>query len=142
MQPYPSGARRLDIGQSAHAVSSEGTPVDSVRFIEKHLQELGCSGRRIVIKGDQEPSINVVQEIVAKSRTEGATTIESSPVSSSQSNGAVERAIQAVQGQIRTFKDMVETHLKKTVSRKSVLFKWLVDRYRVTESGRSAFGNI
>ena len=90
-----------------------------------------------------------IQEIVARNRAEHATTLENLPVGESQANGSVERAIQAVQGQIRTFKDMVETHMKKKIGRRSDLFRWLVEwavctitRYRVTESGRSAFGNI
>ena len=93
------------------------------------LKEIGLEGADIVLKSDQENAIKdllnkVATRRSAKSKMEktdgppadpqscqpcgqeavGRTIHESSPVWSSQSNGFIERAIQAVEGQIRTMK--------------------------------------
>ena len=93
------------------------------------LKEIGVEGADIVFKSDQDNSIKDLLNKVAARRsakskmekTDGPpvdllscqpcgqeavrrTIHESSPVGSSQSNGFIERAIQAVEGQIRTMK--------------------------------------
>ena len=64
-----------------------------MRHVQTDIQDLGYAGVRIVLKGDQEPSVVQNQDHIAKSRAKGATTLENSPVESSRSNGAVERAV-------------------------------------------------
>ena len=95
------------------------------------LKEIGLENADLVLKSDQEPSIMDVLNNVAKRRSAssklellegiseflgsgtksvvpekntGRTIQEAPPVRSSGSNGVIERAIQAIEGQIRTLK--------------------------------------
>ena len=52
---------------------------------------------------------------------------ESSPVGSSQSNGFIERGIQAVEGQIRTMKLDLESHVGEKIPSDHDLIPWLVE---------------
>ena len=45
----------------------------------------------------------------------------------SESNGMVERAIQSVQGQIKTIKDIIETEAKMTISPESHIWPWMIE---------------
>ena len=65
------------------------------------------------MKTDQEPSVvAIVADFVAE-REEGRRVVEKSPVGSSGSNGVVERAAQAVEGQIRVIFGALEERIKK-----------------------------
>ena len=57
----------------------------------------------------------------------GRTIHESSPVGSSQSNGLIERAIQAVEGQIRTMKLDLESHIGEKIPSDHNLIPWMVE---------------
>eukprot|EP00973_Karenia_brevis_P010935 1482748-Karenia_brevis.AAC.1 len=108
--------------------------------------------RKCVLKCDQEPAMkdlqkevrqelwkerskvaNEVKEILGKERIEvqGAEdmeiTLENSPIGESQSNGAVERAIQSVQDQIRTIKDTVECEAKMKIGPQHKIWPWLIE---------------
>ena len=63
---------------------------------------------------------------------------EESPTGESESNGVVERAIQDVQGQIRTIKDGLEARIGEKYKREQDIVPWLIrhsaqviNRYRV-----------
>ena len=111
------------------------------------LKEIGLEGADIVFKSDQEPALkdllnNIGARRSAKSKIEqievedvpagcgqeavGRTIHESSPVGSSQSNGFIERAIQDVEGQIRTMKLDFESHLGEKIPSDHNLIPWLV----------------
>ena len=107
------------------------------------LKEIELEGADIVLKSDQENAIkdllnNIAARRSAKSKIEkteaegvpadgrlspavcgqeavGRTIHESSPVGSSQSNEFIERAIQDVEGQIRTMKLDFESHLGEKI---------------------------
>ena len=51
---------------------------------------------------------------------------EHSPVGSSQSNGATERRIQTIEGQIRTLRSAFEARIEARLPTSSPLFAWLV----------------
>jgi hypothetical protein len=70
---------------------------------------------------------------------------EEPPVGEHQSNGAVENAIQRVQGQIRTLRDALESRIGERVKGEDNIFTWLVrnsaapmNRYQVGVDGRTA----
>ena len=70
---------------------------------------------------------------------------EESPVGESQSNGAVERAIQDVQAQMRTLKIALEYRYKRIINEDSDILPWLVKHAAMTisiarkgEDGRTA----
>eukprot|EP00973_Karenia_brevis_P061575 8562709-Karenia_brevis.AAC.1 len=86
--------------------------------IAKEIQkELG--DERVEIKGEEQQLGDSVEE--------PEVILESSPVGESQSNGKVERAIQSVQGQIRTIKDMVETEAKMKIGPGSSIWPWMIE---------------
>ena len=58
-------------------------------------------GGSIIIKSDQEPPVKRLVKDLVQARTEGKSVVEESPVGSSGCNGEVEKAVQAVEGQIR-----------------------------------------
>ena len=106
----------------ATMVPMKGAPLEyPVRRVLTFLKEIGLENADIVLKSDQEPALKDLLTTIgarrsAKSKIEkftaedapvesvGRTIHESSPVGSSQSNGFIERGIQAVEGQIRTMK--------------------------------------
>ena len=53
---------------------------------------------RIIIKSDQEPGVKRLVKDVAEARVEGKSVVEERPASSSESNGVVERRVQALDG--------------------------------------------
>ena len=79
--------------------------------IVEFMEECGDGGMDVIIKSDQEASIqSLVKEVVEVRGDTGArrTIIEQSPVGSSGSNGVVERAAQTIEGQIRVMKSALE----------------------------------
>ena len=72
----------------------------------------------MVLKCDGEPALRSVQEEV-KLRTESPTILENSPVGDSRANCAAERAIQAVEEQVRVIKSGLETRIGMAMSGKT-----------------------
>ena len=69
----------------------------------------------IVIKSDQENAINYVVDDVCVARTGAKTIKKNSPVGVTGSNGIIERAVQAAEGQPRTMKDMLGARYKQVI---------------------------
>ena len=65
------------------------------------IDEVGDAKQTIIMKTDQEPSVETLIEDIVKEREDGRTVVEESPRESSGSNGVVERAVQSVEGHIR-----------------------------------------
>ena len=92
----------------AHVVTGKGRANGWIsKKICEDINFLGYATVRIVVKGDQERSLNDVFNEVKQMR-EAPTVIINSPVGESRSNGRVENRIQAVQGQMRTLKSSLE----------------------------------
>ena len=66
--------------------------------------------QELILRSDGEPAIVALKEATKNERNERIV-IESSPVKESRSNGAIEAAVQQVQGQFRTMKDALETNI-------------------------------
>eukprot|EP00969_Alexandrium_andersonii_P160560 7094351-Alexandrium_andersonii.AAC.1 len=65
--------------------------------------------RKVILKSDQEPSIMALKEAVLRECGNSVeVTMEESPVGESESNGMAERAVQEIQGQVRTLRDAFE----------------------------------
>ena len=65
------------------------------------MEENWDGGNNVIVKNDQEPSIQYLLEDDRDQRPEGRTIPEESSVKSNRSNGMVERGIQEIQGGIR-----------------------------------------
>ena len=71
------------------------------------IGENGDMDQDIIVKTDQEPSIEFYM-IESRGEKSGRTIIEEAPKSSSGSNGACERAVQTIEGQMRAMKVALE----------------------------------
>ena len=73
--------------------------------MEGMLDQLGCM--KYILKSDQEPASVELNESWKRGRDDDII-MEESPVEDSRSHGYVERAVQTVQGQVRTLKSALE----------------------------------
>jgi hypothetical protein len=80
-----------------------------VEFIEEN----GDAGNKVIIKTDQEPSIEYLRNDVIQDRPEGQTIPENSPVKSSGSNGVVERGVQEIEGEIIILLSGFESRIRR-----------------------------
>ena len=162
----------------ATVVPMKGTSVEyPVRRTLTFLKEMGLEGAEVVIKSDQEPALKDLLNTIAARRTAkskiekfdkddgpadgdasasgpptpsvGRTIHESSPAGSSQSNGLIERAIQDVEGQVRTMKLAFESHLGEKIQSAHNMVPWLVEyaavllnRGQVGQDGKTSYERL
>ena len=112
-------------------------------------REVGCEFAEVNVKSDQEPAIEAVVTAMCRLRAvKGAvrTNVEGSPTYSSASNGIVERAIQAVEGQVRVLRSALETRWGLKLTRECRIWPWMVEmaglqlnRGEVGHDGKTAY---
>ena len=91
------------------------------------LETVGLQEDRVVAKSDQEPSVvEVIREVVDGRQAAHGTAVESSAVGESDTNATVERAIQDVEGQIRTLRAGLEARLREKVHIRDPVVPWLI----------------
>ena len=95
---------------ASHRVQAKG-PGDEliIRRLVKDLSELGRGD--VIFKADGEPSMLAVQKAVALMRKDLVTRPENPPAYNPESNGSVEKAVQDVSGQVRSFKLALEARI-------------------------------
>ena len=92
----------------------------------------GLGYPEVILKSDQEPAIEAVQEAVKMQRKQ-STILDNSPVGESRSTGLTEKTVQEVTGMIRTYLDQAEIKLsadKKEEDKTLIngpLIAWLVE---------------
>ena len=92
----------------AHKIESKGPTDDWItKRIVQDIKELGRGD--IILKTDGEPAMLALQEAIARLRSHVITRPENPPAYNSQSNGAAEKAVQDVSGQVRTLKLALES---------------------------------
>jgi hypothetical protein len=130
----------------AHAAMRKGYSEHLCQQIVHDLDNLGY--KEIVLKSDQEPAMMSLVEII-KANWNGDAALENSPVRESEANGAVERAIQTWEGQVRTMKDALEHRLCCTIPPDHPIMTWMVEyaasllrRCLVTTDGRTPYEKI
>ena len=127
----------------AHVVPKKGIQPHAIR---KFCQDVGLLGHaELVLKSDGEPAIVALKEAVKRERHERIV-LESSPVKESQSNGAIENAIQQLQGQFRAVKDALESRVGQRISGEMSCVPWmmshasgLINRYHIGEDGKTNY---
>ena len=114
--------------------------------IKRIIEELGYESTKIVLKSDQESSVNSVIDTVIRARRDTPTMPEYSPVRSSGSNGVIERRIKEVQGQLRAMKSALDTRVGVDIRGTSNILPWMVEyasvlinRYLVGKDGKTAY---
>eukprot|EP00972_Heterocapsa_arctica_P024154 3560617-Heterocapsa_arctica.AAC.1 len=90
----------------------------------RYLLEAGIAGT-VRLRSDSELSIQAVAQEVAALRSTATTICEITPKGSSSSLGAGERMIQAIAGQFRALKMVVERKWGRPVLTNSPIFPWL-----------------
>ena len=103
----------------------------------------------MTLKSDNQPTLVAVGDAVARLRAAKGgkrMVVENSPVYSSKSNGVVERAIQSVQGVVRTMGSCVEEKWGVQLGAEHVVWPWLVEyagwlltRAEVGKDGKTAY---
>ena len=130
---------------SANVVPSKGINGYAVQAAGREIDLAGL--RRVVIKSDQEPAL---KELLRAVKAERAEAIElqpdDSPVGVSKSNGEIERAIQTMQGQVRSLKLCLESRYKRKILEDHPIWPWavmyaamLINICLVGEDGRTPY---
>ena len=136
----------------AHVVPQKGLDADgyAVARIVEDIKWLGYA--KLLVKSDNEPAIVALcNEALRRLRIEGITQAsrEGPPAYDSSSNGAVENAVKAVQGLLRTVKLGFERKANCVVPEEHPLLAWMVEhvgwilttRVRRTD-GRTGFHHV
>ena len=109
----------------AHAVPSKGVSHPyAERALCRDLTRLGY--KKVILKSDGEPAITALVRAV-QANWQGQVVPERSPPYESRSNGAVERAVQTVQGQARTLKEALQVSSGYVFSDTSPILAWLLE---------------
>ena len=97
--------------------------------VKRGLRFLDFLGyKSVLLKSDQETSLSkIFANIKAYRGSDTQTMTETSPAYDSKSNGFVERAIQVVEGQIRTLKAALEDRLGQKLPLDAHILPWLVE---------------
>ncbi len=144
------GKERLSKNWMATAVPHKGS---SGKFaVDKCLEfmdEMGDRESRIIVKNDQEPAMKFLIDDLVKSREDGRTILEESPVKSSGSNGVVERGVESIEGQVRAiFLGFQERLGKRVDSRQRVVTfipeyaAYLMNRLEEGKDGKMGYERV
>ena len=133
----------------AHVVPGKGNVEGVAEVLDKDLEDLGRGGNtELLLRCDQEHALNDLVREIKRKRT-GPTTVEHSKAKDSQSNGTIERAIQGVEGMVRTLKLYLESNIKITIPAAHPIMNWLVEhgaevlnRFHVGPDGRTAYERV
>ena len=120
----------------AYVTERKGIDERLCKRVVADLENLGY--KEVVMKSDQEPALENFLEVV-KANWNADVVPEESPVGNSQSNGAIERAIQTWKGQVRTLKDALESRIVANIDPSSKIMCWLVE-YAATLMRRCSLG--
>ena len=144
----PASVQRILFGTVCD--SKGGDDDASINRLSAFFKETGTW--RLVYKTDQESSIKVmVDEALRRTGRSGVfesyqAVPEYSAVGSSQSNGRAERAVQALEDQLRTLKSALESRMNCRLPADHPVFRWLVEhavslinRFKTHEDGQTAY---
>ena len=138
---------RASGGISANVVPKKGVGGGfAVKQFERDIRRFGHR-KKLLLRSDGEPAVKDLLEKVADYRTP-ETVIEQSPVEDSRANGLVERAVQAVEKQVRVIKMATEEQVGK-FSVMHPAFPWLVvhsadvlNKFQVQKDGLTAYEKV
>jgi hypothetical protein len=99
------------------------------RRLYTFIKELGYDSSEVtlILRSDQEPAIRALVDDLRLLRSCGRTLIEMSPVGAAQSNGAIERHIQSVEGMTRTLKLSLEERWQVHIDHTHGCVPWLIE---------------
>ena len=131
----------------AHMVPKKGfTHEFGADAVIEDFEKLGF--QEMILRCDGEPALKAVQEEV-KARRNYQTIMENSPVGDSRAYGAAERAVQAVEEQVRVVRHGLEMRLGMKISGKHPVVCWLnehagdlLSKYQVGEDGKTGYQRL
>ena len=101
---------------------------------------------QVIIKNNQEPSIQYSIKDMVESRVSGRTHLEQTPVKSSGGNGGVERGIQGVEGHVRALFLALQGRLGRKIDAREKIVNfireyasYLMNRLEVGKDGKVAY---
>ena len=110
------------------------------------IAEVGDMDGQVIIKNDQEPSIQYFIKDLVESRESGRSHLEESPVKSSGSNGVVERGVQGVEGHIRAIFLALQGRIGRKIDAREKIVNfipeyasYLMNRLEVGKDGKVAY---
>ena len=131
---------------AASVVPVKGAHAHSVDLIVKFLKFVG--ERKVILKSDQEPAILALKDAVM-AHSEFNVSGEESAVGDHSGNGAIEQAVQRVQGQTRVLKEALPARYDFKVDPAHVCLPWLIrhaaaviTRFQVGQDGRTGFQRL
>ena len=125
-------------GSMAYAVPRKGECEYAIRrAVQDVCKILGYN--RMIFKGDQEPALRTFMDRT-KMLCGDQCVLEESPVGESQSNGAIENAIQGIEGQFRAMRSDLETCYNRIVPSSHPCRPWLI-RHASGTAFREKIGN-
>ena len=104
----------------------KGGDKETAELMIRDIIRAGLEHEDLIIKSDQEHSMHEVIREVQRLRKSGSTILEHSPVNDHQANGVAERAVQEVEGLVRTHHSHLEERLKAKVPATHAVMTWLV----------------
>ena len=131
----------------AHVVKKKGLDAGVAERIIKHIERWCCKDT-IIVKTDQEPSIQAVTDDMRRPRS-GETIIDASKKYDSQSHSITERVVQTKEGQVRAMLLAFESRLDAKIPVTRIVITWLVEhvadilnKFAVGIDGGTAYDRI
>ena len=133
----------------ASVVPRKATGAYISKRIMAFFQEVGCEFGDVVVKSDEEPSMQTVVQDVGRLRAAGGGgkyVMEHSPVKASASNGCIERGIQSIEGQVRVLLDALEARWGVSIPVDHAIMCYLIEysafllnRFEVGHDGKTNY---
>ena len=136
----PAVAMRDSLSKQLHGHLLPGKGLDhdwTAQQLKEDLEELGY--RRVSLRCDKEPAIVALAE-KAKRLSSIDVMVETAPKADKNANGAAERAVQALEGQVRTLKIEVEERVQGKIPAKHPVphAADVVSKFELKQSGLTA----
>ena len=111
-------------------VPKKGLPEEWVAArVAKAIEDIGLKDFKIITKSDGEPAMKTLREAVSRimrERKGGGIIEENAQKADSASNGLIEKAVQEIEGMIRTLRHHIETKTTKKIPKGSPAMVWLI----------------
>ena len=127
-------------------VPSKGLPEEWVGArVAQAIEDIGLGDVTIITKTDGEPAIRTLRGVVSRilrERKGGGVIEEQAPKGESSSHGMIEKAVQEIEGMIRTLRHHAESSGKLRIKKGSAAMVWLIEqagnlitRYKIGADG-------
>ena len=132
---------------AAHVCQTKGATDQWI--VDRLCDDIELFGHtEVILKSDGEPSMVQVQGAIREKRAHGAI-CQNSPAYNPQANGAAERAVQEVMGQIRAMKIGLQQRINAEIKTDWKILEWIVElstvlinRCLIGKDGRTPYARL